>query len=124
MVACGEGGSWELALKLFREMAPPGGSAASAAPPAIAGVGVGAGGGSSAEGEAPRRRGPVTPDLIAYNTIIDVCKKHGRWREALDILREMSQPPGGVVPNVVTYTSAFVACGKSGRWNQALEVSK
>lgn len=109
MTACGEGGSWELALKLFREMAPPGGPAA---PPVAGAAGV------------ARRRGPVAPDLMAYNTIIDVCKKRGRWQEAVDILREMSRPPGVVSPNVVTYTSAFVACGRSGRWDQALEASK
>lgn len=126
IIACGEGGSWELALELFREIAPaasasapasvPASASASAAPPAgAAGEGGGAG--------APRRKIPVTADLISYNTIIDVCKKCGRWQEAVDIFREMSRTPGGpAVPNVVTYTSAFVACGRGGRWDQALEV--
>ncbi|CAN0512885.1 unnamed protein product, partial [Ectocarpus sp. 8 AP-2014] len=73
--------------------------------------------------------------MIAYNTIIDVCKKCGPWEEAVKLLREMSTPGNGrggggggiggggvIIPNVVTYTSAIVACGRSGHWDEALEV--
>ncbi|CAM9317114.1 unnamed protein product [Pylaiella littoralis] len=147
MIACGEGGSWELALELFRDMAHPSSPPSSSPSPSSSSSAAAAAATSprpAATATADERgRGGVAPDLISYNTIIDVCKKCGRWKEAVKILREMDTPGGGaegsggdgdggggdgggggggggIVPNVVTYTSAFVACGKSGRWDEAL----
>ena len=53
---------------------------------------------------------------------VSACCRAGRWRQALEIVREMEQD-AEVPPTVHTYTSVMKACGMAGQWRTTLQVA-
>ncbi|CAM9902019.1 unnamed protein product [Scytosiphon promiscuus] len=60
-------------------------------------------------------------DVVAYGAAIGACGRKGRWKEALELLREM-EANDNVAPNVICYSSAITACEKGGEWRKALHL--
>eukprot|EP00752_Nemacystus_decipiens_P007447 g6656.t1 len=60
-------------------------------------------------------------DVVAYGAAIGACGRKGRWKEALEILREM-KATDDVSPNVICYSAAITACEKGGEWRKALHL--
>lgn len=57
-----------------------------------------------------KRRG-VEPDVVTYNSLINVLRWGGQRDRALEILDGMNaKGAGGVRPDVITYNSAIAAC--------------
>lgn len=56
------------------------------------------------------KRKKLWPDLVSYNTAMDVLQKSSSWREALEMWRTM--PPS---PDVVTMNTAMLALVSLGR---------
>ncbi|CAB1101619.1 unnamed protein product [Ectocarpus sp. CCAP 1310/34] len=92
-------------------------------------------GGGAAKREPPRwpmalelladmeRRG-VEPDVVTYNSLINVLRWGGQRDRALEILDGMNAKggAGGVRPDVITYNSAIAACASGGEWKKASQL--
>lgn len=50
----------------------------------------------------------VPPDVISYNTAMDVCHKSGRWQHALALFSSMDK--ASVPRDVITMNTAMLAC--------------
>jgi len=44
-------------------------------------------------------------DVIAFNTVIVACGKGQRWRDALELMKQLEDH--GLLPTVVTYSSVM-----------------
>ncbi|CAM9211127.1 unnamed protein product [Scytosiphon promiscuus] len=66
------------------------------------------------------RRG-VEPDVVTYNSLINVLRWGGQREKALAIVEDMNTKgaDGGVRPDVITYNSAIAACASGGEWKKA-----
>ena len=109
--ACGKGGQWEAALRLFDEMAEVGvernvysyNSAISACS-------------KGGQCEAALRlfdemaEVGVERDVITYSSAISACDKGGQWEEALRLFDEMAEV--GVERDVITYNVLLNAIGE------------
>ena len=62
----------------------------------------------------------VPCSLISYNHVLSACKKAGRPRQAVSLLREMRRH--GCSPDLISYNTAISACVKRREWEQALSV--
>ncbi|CAM9381903.1 unnamed protein product, partial [Hapterophycus canaliculatus] len=136
--ACSKAGRWEQAQFVLREM-----DRAGVTPETVAFNTVlaafehrphpgGGGSESGAKKEAPRwpmalelvadmeKRG-VEPDVVTYNSLINVLRWGGQREKALTIVEEMNTKgaAGGVRPDVITYNSAIAACASGGEWKKA-----
>eukprot|EP00897_Mesotaenium_endlicherianum_P001343 jgi/Mesen1/1236/ME000129S00336 len=61
----------------------------------------------------------VTPDVVTYNTLVTVCGKTGRWREAVRVWHEMEA--AGVAPDERTWTTMVHTWGQAGKLELAQE---
>eukprot|EP00549_Striatella_unipunctata_P025407 CAMPEP_0118691436 /NCGR_PEP_ID=MMETSP0800-20121206/10681_1 /TAXON_ID=210618 ORGANISM="Striatella unipunctata, Strain CCMP2910" /NCGR_SAMPLE_ID=MMETSP0800 /ASSEMBLY_ACC=CAM_ASM_000638 /LENGTH=298 /DNA_ID=CAMNT_0006589219 /DNA_START=20 /DNA_END=916 /DNA_ORIENTATION=+ len=61
-------------------------------------------------------------DGYSYSSAISACGHGGRWKEALELIRQMKEGGPKTRPNRVAYTAAITACGRSGEWKHALEL--
>lgn len=54
----------------------------------------------------------VEPDVVTYNSLINVLRWGGQREKALAIVEDMNAKgaEGGVRPDVITYNSAIAAC--------------
>ena len=64
----------------------------------------------------------LVPDVITYNTVMDVCQKSGHWKLALQIFRQLllSGSHTADVIDVITMNTAmgaYLRLGDSGRWS-------
>lgn len=50
-----------------------------------------------------------------FSSAIKACGKAGKWKEALDLLREMEEE-GGVAPNIRTYTAGTIPNSSLSLW--------
>ncbi|CAJ1339965.1 unnamed protein product [Effrenium voratum] len=62
----------------------------------------------------------VTPDVVCFTAAVGVCSRASRWRQGIQLLRQMQQVQ--VEPNVVSYNSAIAGCGRAGRWQIVLHL--
>ncbi|CAL1128574.1 unnamed protein product [Cladocopium goreaui] len=67
----------------------------------------------------------LVPDVITYNTVMDVCQKSGHWKLALQIFRQLLLSGSHTadvidVIDVITMNTAMGAYLKGGNWQQAL----
>lgn len=60
------------------------------------------------------------PNLVTYNTLIDVYGKTGAWQEAIRVLDTLAA--AGIQPEVRTYNTVIIACNQSSRAQEALAV--
>lgn len=61
-----------------------------------------------------------TPNVVTYNTLIDVYGKTGQWGEALRVIDTMNA--SNTKPVTRTYNTLMIACNTSGQWQEALNV--
>jgi pentatricopeptide repeat protein len=61
-----------------------------------------------------------TPNVVTYNTLIDVYGKTGQSGEALRVLDQMHA--SSTKPVTRTYNTLMIACNTSGQWQEALNV--
>ena len=61
-----------------------------------------------------------TPNLVTFNTLIDVYGKTGAWEEAIAVLDEIEHL--GLEPEARTYNTVIIACNQSSRAAEALQV--
>ena len=61
-----------------------------------------------------------SPNLVTFNTLIDVYGKTGAWEEAIAVLDEIEQL--GLEPEARTYNTVIIACNQSSRAAEALQV--
>lgn len=61
-----------------------------------------------------------TPNVVTYNTLIDVYGKTGQWQEALRVIDTMNA--SNTKPVTRTYNTLMIACNTSGQWQEALSV--
>jgi pentatricopeptide repeat protein len=61
-----------------------------------------------------------TPNVVTYNTLIDVYGKTGQWGEALRVIDTMNA--SNTRPVTRTYNTLMIACNTSGQWQEALNV--
>lgn len=61
-----------------------------------------------------------TPNLVTFNTLIDVYGKTGAWEEAVAVLDALEAQ--GIEPEVRTYNTVIIACNQSSRASEALRV--
>ena len=67
----------------------------------------------------------LVPDVITYNTVMDVCQKSGHWKLALQIFRQLLLSGSHTadvidVIDVITMNTAmgaYLRLGDSGRWS-------
>ncbi|CAM9875314.1 unnamed protein product, partial [Ectocarpus fasciculatus] len=140
--ACSKAGSWRAALSVLREMDRAGVTPETVAFNTVlaafehrAHSGGSSSGGGAAKREPPRwpmalelladmeRRG-VEPDVVTYNSLINVLRWGGQRDRALEILDGMNAKggAGGVRPDVITYNSAIAACASGGEWKKASQL--
>ena len=124
MLACKRAGQWRVALDLLREMQTVSGLQPS---PFCYDTVISAGCRSSNGGQWRVARELLTeqakvgiPSLISYNYVISACKKAGRAKEAVGLLREMRR--AGCSPDLISYNTAISACVKCRMWEKALLV--
>jgi len=60
------------------------------------------------------------PNLVTYNTLIDVYGKTGAWEDAVAVLDALEGQ--GIAPEVRTYNTVIIACNQSSQAAQALHV--
>eukprot|EP00891_Asterochloris_glomerata_P006084 jgi/Astpho2/6084/Aster-04031 len=60
------------------------------------------------------------PNIVTYNTLIDVYGKLGQWQEALGVLETLRME--GIQPVTRTCNTLMIACNTSGQWQEALRV--
>jgi pentatricopeptide repeat protein len=60
------------------------------------------------------------PNIVTYNTLIDVYGKTGQSREALQVLETMRCT--GVKPVLRTFNTLIIACNTCGNWQEALSI--
>jgi len=65
-------------------------------------------------------RSGVRPDVVTYNTMINVLVKSQRLNDAFDLFGQMKA--SGIAPTIVTYTSLIDGCGKNQNLQKALFV--
>ncbi|CAN0044183.1 unnamed protein product [Ectocarpus sp. 4 AP-2014] len=140
--ACSKAGRWGSALSVLREMDRAGVTPETVAFNTVlaafehrAHSGGSSSGGGAAKREPPRwpkalelladmeRRG-VEPDVVTYNSLINVLRWGGQRDRALEILDGMNAKggAGGVRPDVITYNSAIAACASGGEWKKASQL--
>ncbi|CAM9165858.1 unnamed protein product [Ectocarpus sp. 13 AM-2016] len=140
--ACSKAGRWGSALSVLREMDRAGVTPETVAFNTVlaafehrAHSGGSSSGGGAAKREPPRwpmalelladmeRRG-VEPDVVTYNSLINVLRWGGQRDRALEILDGMNAKggAGGVRPDVITYNSAIAACASGGEWKKATQL--
>ncbi|CBN76149.1 conserved unknown protein [Ectocarpus siliculosus] len=140
--ACSKAGRWGSALSVLREMDRAGVTPETVAFNTVlaafehrAHSGGSSSGGGAAKREAPRwpmalelladmeRRG-VEPDVVTYNSLINVLRWGGQRDRALEILDGMNAKggAGGVRPDVITYNSAIAACASGGESKKASQL--
>ena len=56
--------------------------------------------------------------VVAYNTVIDLLGKMGRWEEALKMYMRMRRE--GLTPVTRTYNTLMIAANNCGQWKEAL----
>ena len=61
-----------------------------------------------------------TPNLVTYNTLIDVYGKTGAWEDAIAVLDDVEEQ--GLEPEARTYNTVIIACNQSSRAAEALQV--
>eukprot|EP00887_Chlorella_sp_A99_P000227 scaffold13.g227.t1 len=61
-----------------------------------------------------------TPNLVTYNTLIDVYGKTGAWEDAVRVLDALEQQ--GIDPEIRTYNTVIIACNMSGQATEALRI--
>lgn len=61
-----------------------------------------------------------TPNLVTYNTLIDVYGKTGAWESAIAVLDALHAQ--GIEPEVRTYNTVIIACNQSSRAAEAVSV--
>ena len=65
----------------------------------------------------------LVPDVITYNTVMDVCQKSGHWKLALQIFRQLLSGSHTAMIDVIdvitmnTAMGAYLRLGDSGRWS-------
>jgi pentatricopeptide repeat protein len=62
----------------------------------------------------------IDPNVVIYNTMIDVYAKNGKLEKAIKVFASMKKD--GIIPTVVTYNSMIDAYSKSGQIDNAIEV--
>jgi pentatricopeptide repeat protein len=63
---------------------------------------------------------PVSPDVVTFNTMINVYVKTQRLEDAFALFLQMKSQ--GIEPTIVTYTSLIDGCGKCGNFTMALSL--
>jgi len=61
-----------------------------------------------------------TPNLVTYNTLIDVHGKTGAWEDAIAVLDAVEKQ--GLEPEARTYNTVIIACNQSSKAAEALQV--
>ena len=51
---------------------------------------------------------------ISYNKVTETCGKHGKWEQAMSLLKEMLKSV--IEPSASTFANVMNACGNSGHW--------
>lgn len=124
MLACKRAGQWRVALDLLREMQTVSGLQPSSfcyETVISAGCRSNNGGQWRVARELLIEQAKVgIPSLISYNYVISACKKAGRPKEAVGLLREMRR--AGCNPDLISYNTAISACVKCRMWEKALFV--
>jgi len=64
----------------------------------------------------------LEPDVVTYNTLLDVCAKAKLWERALLILKVMEA--NCVKADAVSLTTAITACRRAGKTETALKLAK
>jgi pentatricopeptide repeat protein len=62
----------------------------------------------------------ITPSRYTYNAVLNALCKGGQWRQALDMLAEMTLRGGSVTPDVVTYCTVMNCCSRNGQGSRVL----
>lgn len=63
-------------------------------------------------------RAACAAQVVAYNTVIDLLGKMGRWEEALQMYTRMRRE--GLTPVTRTYNTLMIAANNCGQWKEAL----
>ena len=58
-------------------------------------------------------------DVISFNAAISACNAGDAWKEALEVLAELTRYSDA---DIISFNSAISACEKSQRWQQALSL--
>jgi pentatricopeptide repeat protein len=66
----------------------------------------------------------VKPSRYTYNAVLNALCKGGQWRQALDILAEMTLRGGSITPDVVTYCTVMNCCSRNGQGERVLGLWK
>eukprot|EP00983_Pelagomonas_calceolata_P091249 1157521-Pelagomonas_calceolata.AAC.2 len=62
----------------------------------------------------------LQPNLVTFNTLIDVYGKLNKWTEAVRVVNNMRAM--GIEPVIRTYNTLMIACNSSNQWQESLRV--
>jgi len=60
----------------------------------------------------------TSPNAVTYCAVLSVCRRAGRWQDALRLLAEAQDV--GIELNPVAVANAIASCGRQGQWPVAL----
>ena len=61
------------------------------------------------------------PNVVTYNTLVDLYGKLGRWQDAVGVIDQVIR--SGLRPEVRTYNTAIIAANVCNQPNEALKAS-
>ncbi|CAL1135617.1 unnamed protein product [Cladocopium goreaui] len=64
------------------------------------------------------QRQRVAPDIVSYNSLINICDREHQWSQSLQLLALMRRRY--LAPNLVSFGSAISACAKGAQWPRSL----
>jgi len=66
------------------------------------------------------RSNGVAPNIVSYNVCLSALEKAKKWREAVDLMKEIRQT--GIPLQVITYNTVISACAKARKMNVCEEI--